>query len=547
MRTGGLRAWLAQSDLVRLYGLFAVLVVALVEIFFSVWKGGYFVTQWYWGVGIISVTLVGAALVPGYFASVGRKQWALAGTLLLLLAVVAASISWSIEPFLSVHETSRTAMYTGAFLLLLPAAAQWSYLIVDAIIFGALLYPAIYGLLQKILPVYVPYTELGSIEDDARASSTVGYHGTFGLMCAMGALLVIARLASFRSISLRALYSALGVLFLVPLYFSFSRGGLLAFVVGALVLLFLSKDRFEVLGNLAISFLPALWVVSQARGYPGLVARPVSLEAIEADGLSLAWLMLVGLLLAFVAQGLFTHLIRAAEKSVPEGVRRGAKLLGTLIVVVVIAGGLLLGWNAFQQAGGVDRLRSEITTLQDPDSAATARDRTNHLTALTSSGRIQQWEIALDNWRKHPLTGTGGNTYQIIYREVGLQYTPGPDGTFLVAGVLYPHSMWMSLLSDDGIFAFLAFAAFCVGGSALACYNVFFGTNSHSRRALLAGSAAAATAYMVSSSIDWNWYIPASTLPFFALTAVLAACAPPPTSSTEYGGKRQQVDWVAAD
>jgi hypothetical protein len=39
-------------------------------------------------------------------------------------------------------------------------------------------------------------------------------------------------------------------------------------------------------------------------------------------------------------------------------------------------------------------------------------------------------------------------------------------------------------------------------------------------RALIAGSTAAAMAYLISSSIDWNWYIPASTLPFFALAAV---------------------------
>ncbi|HZY65058.1 MAG TPA: hypothetical protein VFE21_04185 [Rubrobacteraceae bacterium] len=41
-------------------------------------------------------------------------------------------------------------------------------------------------------------------------------------------------------------------------------------------------------------------------------------------------------------------------------------------------------------------------------------------------------------------------------------------------------------------------------------------------QAIIAGSAAAATAYLISSSIDWNWYIPAATIPFFALAAVAA-------------------------
>jgi hypothetical protein len=44
-------------------------------------------------------------------------------------------------------------------------------------------------------------------------------------------------------------------------------------------------------------------------------------------------------------------------------------------------------------------------------------------------------------------------------------------------------------------------------------------------RALLADSAAAITAYLASSSVDWNRYIPASTLLFFVLGAVAAGSA----------------------
>nr|MDP9488451.1 hypothetical protein [Actinomycetota bacterium] len=265
------------------YGLFAVLAVASVQLFFSLRSGGFFPEQWYWGAAAVAVSLVGAAFVPGYFscASLGRKQWALAGALFLLTAVSAASVLWSISPGLSVDEASRTAMYAGVFVLLLPAAARWGALVVDATVFGALLPPAVYGLLQKIQPTATEYTGFLTLQTDPKVSSTVGYHPTFGMMCAMGALLVIARIGCFRflySMPLRALYSAAGVVFLVALYFSFSRGALLALAVGVVVLLVLAKHRFEVLGNLAVTALPALWVVVQARDLPGLVTRPVSLE-----------------------------------------------------------------------------------------------------------------------------------------------------------------------------------------------------------------------------------------------------------------------------
>lgn len=511
------------TNAAALYGLFAVLVVAAVEIFFSLRGGGYFPEQWYWGVAAVAVALAGAALVPGYLtsSSVGIKQWALASTLLLLTGIVGASVLWSISPGLSINEASRTAMYAGVFVLLLPAAARWGSLVADTAIFGALLPPAIYGLLQKIYPAVVEYTGPATLESDARVSSTVGYYNAVGMMCAMGALLVISRAGafrSFRSIPLRALYSVTGVIFLMGLYFSFSRGALLAFAAGAIVLLALAKYRFEVLGNIAVTALPALWVVSQARERPGLVMRPVSIEVMKADGLSFIGPLLWGVLMALVAQALFALLVRAVERYVPESVRYGARLVGTGAALIVVAGGLFFGWHAFQQAGGLEEVKTRIAATYSQAAAAgngkqTSQDLTRRYTSLSGGNRIAVWKIAYKNWREHPLTGTGGDTYQVVYAK------EAPEGA---EDVLHPHSMWLSLLSDTGIFAFLAFGAFSVGCLGLALYNAFYRKRSRGSRALIAGSAAAVTAYLVSSSIDWNWYIPASTVPFFALAAVAA-------------------------
>ncbi len=65
--------------------------------------------------------------------------------------------------------------------------------------------------------------------------------------------------------------------------------------------------------------------------------------------------------------------------------------------------------------------------------------------------------------------------------------------------MLHPHSVWMRLLYDTGIFAFLTFLAFSVGLLALAAHNAFSVRRSHRSRAMIAGCAAAATAYPVSS------------------------------------------------
>jgi O-antigen ligase len=305
----------------------------------------------------------------------------------------------------------------------------------------------------------------------------------------------------------------MGVLFLVGLYFSFSRGALLALAAGAVVLLVLAKHRFEVLGNMVVIALPTLWVISQARDYPGLVGRSVGLEVIEADGLSLVGPLVQGFLLALVAQVLFTVLVRAFVKFIPDETHGTLRVAGMVVVVVLVAGGLHLGWNAFQQVDGFNGLKSQLaSTESESEVEAIPGDNTQRFSSL-STARVELWKIAWENWREHPLTGTGGDTYSLVFQE------KAPEG--LVGGQFQnPHSIWMSLLSDTGIFAFLAFAAFCVGCLALACYNTFSETGSHRSRALIAGSTAAITAYLVSSSIDWNWYIPASTVPFFALAAL---------------------------
>ncbi len=202
----------------------------------------------------------------------------------------------------------------------------------------------------------------------------------------------------------------------------------------------------------------------------------------------------------------------------PDGARRVASIVGTTLALVVVAGGFFFGLAKFQEFGGVEELRSRVTSSDTKlQSEATATDQTKRFTSMSAANRIALWKIAWATFREHPLTGTGGDTYQVVYQEKAFEEV---KATQQQGPVLHPHSMWMSLLSDTGIFALLAFGAFCIGSLALTCYNAFSKTRGRTSRALIAGSAAAATAYLVSSSIDWNWYIPASTLPFFALAAV---------------------------
>lgn len=325
----------------------------------------------------------------------------------------------------------------------------------------------------------------------------------------------IGSLGSARSLAGRSLYSGVAVFFLVALYFTFSRGAILALAGGALVLVLLSRRRFETLGNLAVPSLAALWVVSEVRDLTGLVARPVSRQQMQIDGWLLVEPLLKAVVAAIVIQAAFYVLVWLFEGFVPGAVRSVTRAVGVATVAVGVLLGAEQAWAAFQEAGGLEGMRAQVTSgdvYSDPEIAA---DPTKRYASLDAAARIGLWEIAFENWREHPFSGTGGDTYQVVFEE------RAEEG---LGDVLHPHSMWMSLLSDTGVFAFLAFAAFSAGLLTLATYNAF--SVARSGHALIAGCAAAATAYLISSSIDWNWYIPASTLPFFALAAVAAGMRP---------------------
>jgi O-antigen ligase len=136
------------------------------------------------------------------------------------------------------------------------------------------------------------------------------------------------------------------------------------------------------------------------------------------------------------------------------------------------------------------------------------------LTSLSLGNRAEYWPLAWEEWKEHPLTGTGAGTFQYVWLE------NRPD----TKGAKQVHNLYLEQGTETGVFAFLAlvgFAVTLVGYSARATWR----SQGGERRILLAGLVSALVVYLVSSSIEWHWYIPGSTLIFFLLAAVTAKYA----------------------
>jgi hypothetical protein len=317
------------------------------------------------------------------------------------------------------------------------------------------------------------------------------------------------------------LYASLILVFGVILYLTFSRGGMLSLGAGLVVLFAVSGRRLEMFGSLLLVSGPLVWLVWQVQGLDTFFGY-VSQEAPRiADGVAFRNYLVVAVVQAFLLQAIYAFLVGHYELA--PALHRP---LGIAAVVAVLAGAGVLGFIAIGDQRGSDEISGAF--VRKGEDAQDVRDR---LTSLSSNSRSTYWRVAWEEWKEHPLTGTGAGTFQYTWLENRPRF----------GGVKQVHNVYLEQGTETGIVAFVALGGFAVllaGYAARATWRTRseeFGD----RRVLLAGLTAAATVYLVSSGLDWHWYIPPSTIYFFILAGVtirLAARLEGPLSNG-YGGE----------
>ena len=132
-----------------------------------------------------------------------------------------------------------------------------------------------YGLSTRLFP-----DRLGTFDptSDCRLWNPVGYRNAFGILAAIGALLALG-LAARSGPAVRSLAAASTVVFLLTLYFTYSRGSWIAFFFGLAVAIALDRRRLQLITT-ALVLTPwpliAIWVASTS---PALSREGPSLGA----------------------------------------------------------------------------------------------------------------------------------------------------------------------------------------------------------------------------------------------------------------------------
>jgi hypothetical protein len=302
----------------------------------------------------------------------------------------------------------------------------------------------------------------------------------------MGLLLALGFAARARSLGGRALCGALLVALPPTLYFTFGRAAWLALFAGLLVAVIVDMRRLQFLAALLVlAPLPALgvYLASRERALTH-VGAPLARAAHDGHRL-LAILALLAVVNAAAAVAL-ALLERRLE--VPVVLRQAFAVVMTLAVVVVALA-------AFDRYGSPTTLVSRAYTSFKAPPPHAQQNLNRRLLNFSGNGRADLWRLAWDQWRVHPVLGSGAGTYERYF----LVHQPANVGRVHDAHGLYVETL--DELGPVGLALLLVVLLTPLAGLRVA-----------RRHPLAAAAAGAYVAYLVHTAADWDWELPAVTL-----------------------------------
>jgi O-antigen ligase len=452
-------------------------------------RGGYWPTSWGWTtLALCSVALVALAL-GGERPS--RLELAWAAGLVAVCAWTALSMIWTTSRTQTGLEVERTLVYVSLALATLAVVRRAA---VAAVLRGAwagATLVCLYALATRLLP-----DRIGSADAVAgyRLATPVGYWNALGLTAAVAALLAAGLLADDRPLLPRALAGASVPPLFATLYFTFSRGAWVALAAGLLLVVALAPTRLRFTTAAAALAVPAAGAVALAyHAKPLRVSDATRRQAVDA-GHTLTWqlaLLAVGAALVACAWALAARRLRA-----PAAVRRGYAAVLVAAAIAAIAGALV------HYGGPGEALSRARHALDAPP--VSGGDLSSRLLTLSNNGRFAQWHVAVDEWRSHPVVGSGAGTYEQYWAKENAQWK-----------VLDVHNLYLETLGELGLVGLVLLAG--------ALLVPLAGAVRARAVPLAVIGAGVYGAWLVDSAYEWNWEIPAVTV--LALACAGAALA----------------------
>jgi hypothetical protein len=456
--------------------------------FFS---GGYFLEPRLWATAIAWLLVLICALASPRALPARAPGWMAVGGLGLLTAWSAASIGWAPVAGPALHNLQRLLLFEGALIAAIALLRSPRRLtVIEPTLAAGSVVVIGYGLAGRLLPGLIDLDH--SSGAGGRLEQPLTYWNAEGLLAGMG-LVLCARLAGdgARRPAVRALAGAACPLLGMGVYLSFSRGAIAASLVG-LVVLVAAAPTWPQLRAAALALAGATLAGGSSAAFGAVTSLSGSTATREGQGAALLAILLI-LMVAAAADTIF-----AARRERAGRGRRGR--LGVERRLPAVAAATVLLAAAVVVVGSLNERGN--TTTGGPDAGP-------RRLASVSSSRYEYWRLGLRAFAAHPLAGLGSGGFRYYWlRERRIR-----------EGVAEVHSLELGTAAELGLPGLTALGLLLVA--------VGLATRRAMRRhpELAAGSCAVLLVWLVHASIDWDWELPAVTLPAIVLAGAMIALA----------------------
>jgi O-antigen ligase len=446
---------------------------------------------------VVALLVLGAASA----ATLARPFYWTVGLIGGLAFLSALSTFWSGSIELSVIEADRVLVYLSFFLaaFLIAQTDERRQRFAEGLAIAVTLI-ALLGLASRLLPHVLEVSN--ALGTGARLRYPLGYWNANGAAAgiAIAMLLWTSRHAAWRS--LRRLSVAAMPAALLALYFTYSRGGLLALAIGVVCLLALSKDRLWLLGTLAAAaagVVPAILAVQDRRD----LAENLASQAAVDQGVTVLLILLAGIALTVLAVAALHRLEAVEGRMTGKALRlsrnptllRGiaaAAVLGA-IGLVVVAGGH--AWHQFSS----------------PDLYFPTANPAQHFGQLSGAGRYDFWRVAIDAFGENPILGHGAGTYLFSWQQLRSIELPVHDA----------HSLYLEAFAELGAVGGILVLALV--GTLLWTAFAAWRDAPFPQREGYAALLAAMLAFAIGAAFDWFWEIAGLGAVFFLAAGVMVS------------------------
>jgi hypothetical protein len=471
------------------------------------------------GIAVWWIVLIGAAVGALPLARIGRAGWIAFGLLAAFVAWTALGIGWSESAERSVSELGRVAAYLGVLALALALGARSSSRRTASAVGSAIALIAGLALLSRLHPAWFPADQTAAFlpREGYRLSYPLNYWNALAALVAIGLPLMLSVATSARTLLARALAAAALPMMALTVYFTFSRAGTAAAVLGLIAFVALARERVLKLGTILLAGAGSAILIAAADQRDALSNHPFTGLAHQQGDKMLAMVLVVCAGVALIQVGLALALRHGQAPGWARPQRRtsgailGAGLAALLVVALAagLPGELSQRWQDFKQPNAT------------PGSGA------GRLASTAGNGRYQYWQAAARAEQTDPVKGRGPGTFEYWWSR---------DGQ-IQGFVRDAHSLYMQTLAETGIVGLLLLGAFllwALGLGAIRAVRAGPRVRTHAAAIVAAG-----VAFATAAAADWTWQI--AVIPAAFLLLMGAAISADGNRAAAPGSRRQAL------